>query len=161
MNLKLNFLLPDIKSANRASESLLLAKVDNKNICFLAKPGTDIGDLLPASTFEKTNIINVGVRGIFIGATIGLLIGLYMHYYQPWITSSMNVSWLTILAITTLFGALVSTIGGVLFGVGIFNTDLDKFKDKIDKGAILMIVSVPIYRSKEVSNIVKNLHLQF
>lgn len=73
----------------------------------------------------------------------------------------MNVSLLTILANTTLFGALISTIGGFLFGVGIFNTDLDKFKDKIDKGAILMIVLVPIYRSKEVSNIVKNLHLQF
>ena len=45
----------------------------------------------------------------------------------------MNVSLLTILANTTLFGASISTIGGILFGVGIFNTDLDKFKDKIEK----------------------------
>jgi len=161
MNLKLNFLLPDIKSANRASESLLLARVDNKNICFLAKPGVDIGELQAASTLESTNLINDGAKGVLFGASIGLLIGLYMHYFQPWITSTMNVHWLTIVAITTVFGAAASTLGAVIFGVNMFNTDLNKYKDKIDKGAILMIVSVPVYRLNEISKIVNHLHLKF
>ncbi len=161
MKLKLNFLLPDIKAANRASEALLLARVDNKNISFLANPDTYIGELLPASTIESTNMINDGARGVLTGASIGLMIGLYMHYFQPWITSSMNMHWLSILAITTVFGAAASTLGAVIFGVNMFNTDLNKFKDRIDDGAILMIVSVPFYRSNEISKIVSHLHLKF
>lgn len=83
MREQLKFLLPDIKTANQASEALLLAKVDNKNICFLAKPGIDLGELQAASTLESTNIINEGEKGILIGATVGLLFGLYTHFFQP------------------------------------------------------------------------------
>jgi hypothetical protein len=161
MKLKLNFLLPDIKAANRASEALLLARVDNKNISFLANSDTYIGELHPASTIESTNLINDGARGVLTGASIGLMIGLYMHYFQPWITSSMNIHWLTILAITTVFGAAASTLGAVIFGANMFNTDLNKFKDRINDGAILMIVSVPFHRSNEIRKIVSHLHLKF
>ena len=45
MREQLKFLLPDINTANQASEALLLARIDNKNICFLAKPGTNLGKL--------------------------------------------------------------------------------------------------------------------
>ena len=45
MRQQLKFLLPDIKAANRASEALLLARIDSKNICFLAKSGVALGQL--------------------------------------------------------------------------------------------------------------------
>ena len=161
MRPKLKFLLPDIKTANQAAQSLLLARIDNKNICFLAKPGTDLGQLQAASTIESTNIINDGERGILIGAAIGLLGGLYMHYFQPWITTSMGVHWATIIVITTIIGAVASAIGAAVFGVNMFNTDLNKYKDKIDGGTILMIVTAPFQRSNEIRKIVSKLHLKF
>jgi hypothetical protein len=161
MRPQLKFLLPDIKTANQASEALLLAKIDNKNICFLAKPGTNLGELQVANTLESTNIINEGEKGILIGATIGLMVGLYTHFFQPWITASMHVHWMVLVGAIMILGAALSAIGAAVFGVNFFNDDLAKYKSKIDEGAILMIVSAPFQRSSEITKIVSKLHLRF
>ena len=161
MREQLKFLLPDIQTANQASKALLLAKVDNKNICFLAKPDIDLGELQAASTLESSNMINGGEKGILIGATVGLLFGLYTHFFQPWITESMNVNWMVLVGALMLLGAALSAIGAAVFGTNFFNDDLKKYKQRIDDGAILMIVSAPFQRSNEITNIVSKLHLRF
>ena len=161
MKPKLKFLLPDLKTANKAAEALLLARIDNKNMSFIARPGTNLGELQAASTLESTNIINDGQRGLLIGAGIGLLAGLYLYYFQPWITTSMNVHWLVLVAITTIMGAMASAIGAAVFGVNLFNTDLDNYKDKIAAGAILMIVSAPLHRTNEIRKIINKLHVKY
>lgn len=161
MRPQLKFLLPDIKVANQASEALLLARIDNKNICFLAKPGTDLGNLQAASTLESTDMINGGQRGLLVGASVGLLFGLYAHYFQPWITESMNVHWVVLVGALTLLGAILSAISATLFGTNFFNRDLKKYKSKIDEGAILMIVSAPFQRREEITKVVSKLHLKF
>ena len=161
MKPKLKFLLPDIKTAHLASEALLLARVDDKNITFLAKPGTDLGKLQAAGTLDSTNMINDGEKGIMYGAIVGLLIGLYIFYFEPWVAETVQIHVAVIVAIATIIGAMASAIGAAVFGVNMFNTDLNKFKHKIDDGAVLMIVSVPFQRSAEVRKIVKNLHLKF
>ena len=85
MKPKLKFLLPDIKTAHLASDALLLARVDDKNISFLAKPGTDLGKLQVAGTLDSSNMINDGEKGIMYGAIVGFLIGLYLYYFEPWV----------------------------------------------------------------------------
>lgn len=157
----LKFLLPDIKTANQASEALLLARIDDKNISFLANPSIDLGQLRPASAIESTNVVNEAEKGILIGGAIGLLIGLYMHYFQPWITESMNVHWMVIVGVLTIFGAALSAIGAAVFGTNFFNDDLKNYESKIEQGAILMIVSAPFQRSNEIRKIVRKLHLKF
>jgi hypothetical protein len=157
MKIKLEFILPDIKAANQACEQMLLARVDDKYIHFLAKPDTDLGKLKSATDIEKTNIIHEGERGVLIGAGLGLLAGLYVLLVPPWLTNSplwfTNSPWFVILAITTVIGAISVAIGSALLGVNLFNTDLNRFKSKIDKGGILMIVSVPFYRAQEIRSI--------
>ena len=157
----LKFLLPDIKTANQASEALLLARIEDKNISFLAKPGVNLGKLRPASAVESTNVVNEAQRGILIGGVIGLLIGLYMHYFQPWITESMNVHWMVIVGALTVFGATISAVGAAIFGTNFFNDDLKNYESKIEQGAILMIVTAPFQRSNEIRKIVSKLHLKF
>ncbi len=161
MRPQLKFLLPDIKTANQASESLLLARVDNKNICFLAKPGTDLGQLQAASTLESTNVVNEGEKGILIGATIGLIAGLITHFYFPSIPQSLHINWMVLVGALMVLGAALSAIGAAVFGVNFFNDDLESYKKRIDEGAILMIVSAPFQRSTEISKIVSKLHLKF
>ena len=158
MKPKLKFLLPDIKTAHLASEALLLARVDDKNISFLAKPGTDMGKLQVASTLESTNIINDGEKGIMYGAIVGFLIGLYLYYFEPWVAQTTQAHVAVIVTIATLVGAMASAIGAAVFGVNMFNTDLNKYKNKIDNGAVLMIVTAPFQRSTEIRKIVKSLH---
>ncbi len=161
MKPKLKFLLPDIKAANKAVEALLLARVDNKNISFIAKPGTDLGALQAANTLESTNMVNDGQRGLLIGAAIGLVVGLILYFTQPWIATSFGIHGVLIILIGMIFGAMSSALGAAVFGVNLFNTDLDKFKDKIEQGAILMIVTAPFQRANEIRKIVSQLHLKF
>jgi hypothetical protein len=161
MREQLKFLLPDIKSANEASEALLLARIDNKNICFLARPGTNLGQLQAANTLESTNVINEGEKGILIGATIGLVAGLITHFYFPIIPQSLHINWMALIGALMVLGAALSAIGAAVFGVNFFNNDLAKYKSKIDEGAILMIVSAPFQRANDISRIVSKLHLKF
>lgn len=157
----LKFLLPNIETANQASEALLLARIDNKNISFLARPGIQLGKLQAASMVESSNMVNGGERGILIGATVGLIFGLYTHYFQPWITESMHLNWMLFVGALMVLGAALSAIGAAVFGSNLFNDDLEKYRKRIDGGAILMIVSTPSQRSTEVTKIVSKLHLKF
>ena len=165
MHMKLKFLLPNIKAAHKASEALLLARVEDKDVTFLAKPGTDLGKLHEANAIEATNTIHEGLKGILMGAGIGLLGGLYVLYFPKWFTDSptwfTNASPIAILLITALMGAVAAAFGAAILGFNILNTDLRQFKKRIEDGAVLMIVSVPFKRANEVRQIVRHLHLKF
>jgi len=69
-----------------------------------------------------------------------------------WFTST---HWSVVLAITMLAGALAATIGAALVGVNLFNTDLNRFKDRINRGEILMIVRIPFYKVSKVRRIMQ------
>lgn len=160
MKMKLEFMLPDVHAADLAGDQMLLARIEDKYIHFLAKPGTDLGDMQHATAIEKTNIIHEGERGLLIGAGLGLLGGLYVLTVPTWLTYSpvwfTNSAWYTILAVTTIAGAISVAIGAALLGVNIFNTDLARYKKRIQEGGILMIVTVPIFRAAEIRKIMKN-----
>lgn len=165
MKRQLNFLLPDIKTANQAFDALLLARVEDKNICFLANKTTALGRLQAASAIESTNSLYEGAHGILYGALFGLLAGLFVLFFPRWITVSptwyTTSSWWVILLVTTLLGAVAVGIGAALLGVNIFNDDLKKFKAHIAQGAILMMVTTPYTRVKAVRSAVSKLHLKF
>ncbi|HYN53178.1 MAG TPA: hypothetical protein VES38_00560 [Methylotenera sp.] len=158
MNVKLKFLLHDVKAANQVRKELLLARVDDENIHFLAKPGTDLGQLPLATSMEKTNSLHEGERGILYGAIFGLLGGLYVLKFPSWVTTSplwyTDSSWYVILAVTTISGAAFVAIGAALLGVNLLNSNLDKFKAKMAHGEVLAIVTVPFYRIKEIRKII-------
>lgn len=159
MKLKLEFLLPDAKSASKTCEKLLIARVEEKNIHFLARPDIDLGKLQAATALEKTNMVHEGERGILIGAGLGLLAGLYVLSVPPWITKSpvwyTDSPWYIVLLVTVLAGAFSVAFGAALLGVNLFNSDLKRYKNRIDKGEILMIVKVPFYKVNTVRKIVK------
>ena len=160
--MKLKFLLPNIQAARKANDAMLHACVEAKDVSFLAKPGTDLGGLPEANAMEATNTLNEGLKGVLMGAGIGLLGGLYVLYFPKWFTDSptwfTNASPLAILIITALMGAAAAAFGAALLGVNVLNSDLRQFKRRMDHGAVLMIVSTPFNRVKEIRNIVKNLH---
>ena len=161
MREQLKFLLPDVNTAKQASEALLLARVDNKNISFLAKPGTNLGNLQLASTLESTNVVNDGERGLLIGASLGLIAGLITHFYFPGIPQSLHIHWMVLVGALMALGAALSAIGAAVFGVNFFNDDLQKYQKRIEDGAVLMIVSAPFQRSTEITKIVSKLHLKY
>jgi len=68
-----------------------------------------------------------------------------------------NANWYTILAITTVSGAVCWTILMAIVGGNIFNSDLSAYKARIDKGEVMMFVTVPFYKEKKVRKIVADL----
>ena len=164
MKIKLEFMLPSLEAAKLASKEMLLARVPDNHIHFLAAPGADLGDLQHATAIEKTNVIHEGFRGILFGAGLGLLGGLYVLFVPPWLTSSplwfTHSPWYVILAVTTIFGAVVTAIGAAVLGVNLFNTNLERHKKAIRQGGVLMMVTVPLYRVQEIRKIMIRSRLQ-
>jgi hypothetical protein len=55
-------------------------------------------------------------------------------------------------------GAFSVAIGAALLGVNLFNSDLKRYKSRIDNGEILMIVTVPFYEVNKVRKTMKLHH---
>lgn len=161
MRIKLKFMLPNLETAILARKEVLAASVDDKHIHFLANTKVNLSDLHVANAFESTNSIHEAERGILYGAGFGFLAGLYVLKFPLWLTDSStwytNSPWYVILAVTTVFGSVMVAIGAALLGVNLFNTDLKQYKSRIEKGEILMIVAVPIYRVKKIRSLMNGL----
>ena len=71
MRLRMYVTLPDVSSARQLANDLLLARIEDKHMHFLARRGTDLGELHEASYLQKTDT----VHGAFVGLVIGGLMG--------------------------------------------------------------------------------------
>jgi hypothetical protein len=58
MRRRLYFLLPDVESARRIADDLLLARVDDRHMHFLARRGTDLGELHEAGYLMKSDLLH-------------------------------------------------------------------------------------------------------
>jgi hypothetical protein len=84
----------------------------------------------PASTdgAEKTHLRNEAQHGLWYGAGIGLLMGVYILFFPLWITVSpawyTHAPWYAILAITTLSCMLIAGCGAAVLGAHVSNRKL-------------------------------------
>ena len=81
MRRRLYFLLPDIDSAHRTADDLLLARVEDRHMRFLAKRGTDLGELHEAGYFDKTDLVHGAGVGLGLGAAAGMIVGALVVAY--------------------------------------------------------------------------------
>src|SRR5437762_14292997 len=81
MRRRLYWLLPDVESARRTADDLLLARIEDRHMHFLARRGTDLRSLHEASVLQKTDIRHAPGRGLFVGALIGALAAWVMTQY--------------------------------------------------------------------------------
>ncbi|HYX62835.1 MAG TPA: DUF1269 domain-containing protein, partial [Burkholderiales bacterium] len=75
MRRRLYFLLPDVLSAKHTADDLLLARVEDRRMHFLAKRGTDLGELHEAGYAIKTDLARGAGLGLVLGAIGGALLG--------------------------------------------------------------------------------------
>ena len=83
MKRRLYFLLPDVASATRSANDLLLARVEDRNMHFLAKRGTDLGELHEASYLIKTDLMRGAGIGLAFGVIGGAILGYLIVNYPP------------------------------------------------------------------------------
>jgi hypothetical protein len=139
MKRRLYFLLPDVQSATRTANDLLLARVDDRRMHFLAKRGTDLGELHEASYLIKTDLMRGAGIGLFFGVLGGVILGALIVNHPPEGTHPG----LAAAVIAALIGALLGVWLGSMAATAVPNSRLRQFNGEIDRGKVLLIVDVP------------------
>jgi hypothetical protein len=154
MTHRLYFILPDTASARQMADDLLLSRVEDRRMHFLAKRGTDLGALHEASYLQKTDIVHGASVGIFIGGAIGFCIGLALMYFPP---GGVQLQWVTLL-ISTLLGAFLGAWVSSMVAMQIPNSRLSMFEKAIEQGKVLLILDLPMSRAEEIRSMVTRRH---
>ena len=154
MKSRLYFLIPDIASARATANELLLARIEDRHMHFLAPRGTDLGELHEANFLYKTDLVHGAGIGLTVGGFGGLLLGVLVFLMPP---EGVTLQLVTIL-ITTVIAALVGAWLASLAGTSVPNSRLKIFQDDIAQGKILLIVDVPSRRVEWLRGMILKRH---
>jgi hypothetical protein len=154
MRRRLYFLLPDLDSARRTADDLLLARVEDRRMRFLARRGTDLGELHEASYLEKTDVVHGAGVGLVLGALVGAAVGGLVVAYPPDGMQPQLVAVLIGMVVGAALGAWMSSMAAA----AVPNSRLRQFSHEIEAGGILLMVDVPAARVDEVTRVVTARH---
>ena len=130
MRKRLYYMLPDVHSARRMLDELLLMRIEERHLHFLARRGTLPADLPEASVLQKTDIVHGAEMGLVIGGVAGTLGGVLVVLMPP---AGVTLQLVTIL-ITALAGALFGTWVSSMVGTQVPNSRLKAFHADIERG---------------------------
>lgn len=151
---RIYFLVPDLDSAAKVTDELLLARIDEKHIHVIAKEGTELGELPKASLLQTSDVIPALERGLAVGGATGILAGVAAVTFPP---AGVVLGGGAILA-TALLGSGVGAWMSSMIGVDVKNRRIAQFEQALDQGEILFLVDVPKARVDEIENMVKRHH---
>ena len=154
MRSRLYFLLPDVASARATAYELLLARIEDRHMHFLAPRGLDLGDLHEANFLYKTDMVHGAGIGLMVGSFGGLALGIFVFLVPP---EGVTLQLVTIL-ITTIVAALLGAWIASLVGTQVPNSRLKIFQDDIARGKILLIVDVPQRRVEWLREMILKRH---
>jgi hypothetical protein len=154
MRRRLYFILPDVESARRTADDLLLARVEDRRMRFLARRGTELDPLHEAGYLDKTDMVHGAAVGLALGAIIGALVGVMVVAYPPEGTNPQLVSVLVGMLIGAPLGAWMASMAGA----AVPNSRLKQFQADIEAGRVLMMVDVPFGRVEEITELVVSRH---
>ena len=154
MRRRLYFLLPDVESAKRTADDLLLARVDDRHMRFLSRRGTELHPLHEAGYLDKTDMVHGAIVGLALGGIIGALVGALVVAYPP---EGMHPELVAVL-IGMLAGAPLGAWMASMVGAAVPNSRLQQFHADLEAGRVLMMVDVPFRRVAEISELVTSRH---
>jgi uncharacterized membrane protein YeaQ/YmgE (transglycosylase-associated protein family) len=146
--------LPDVTSARSLANDLLLARIEDRSMHFLARRGTDLGELHEASYLQKTDTVHGAFTGFVIGGLMGILVGLFLVNYPP---EGVTLQLVAVL-IAAIVGAILGTWMASMVGLQVPNSRLKGFDKDIQEGKILLMLDVPSGRYEEVRGIIAKAH---
>ena len=148
---RLYFTVPDLSTAQKVVNELLLKRVEERHIHVIAKEGTPLGDLPEASLLQKSDFIPAMERGLAMGGITGVLAGIAAVTLPP---AGVILGGGAILA-TGLLGAGIGTWISGMIGMDVGNSQIARFESAIDAGEILMLIDVTKDRVDEIEELVK------
>jgi hypothetical protein len=149
----LYFLLPGLESAKTIERELLLAKVEDQHMHFLARAGINLGTLHVANLLQRSDLLHGMGIGMVAGGVTGAVAGFLISTTETGAALGLG----SVLILATL-GALVGTWVSGMIAVSIPNTQLRRFQRALDKGRILLMVDVPPKRVREIRQLILSRH---
>ena len=154
MRLRMYVTLPDLASARKLANDLLLARIEDRHMHFLARRGTDLGELHEASYLQKTDAVHGAFTGLVIGGVVGVLVGLLLVYFPP---GGASVQLVAVL-IAAVVGAFLGIWVASMVGLQVPNSRLKGFDHDLQEGKILLMLDVPSGRYEEIREIIARTH---
>jgi hypothetical protein len=147
-------MLPDVHCARRMLDEMLLLRIEERHLHFLARRGTLPADLPEASVLQKTDVVHGAEMGLIIGGVAGTLGGILVVLMPP---AGVSLKLVTIL-ITALAGALFGVWVSSMVGTQVPNSRLKAFHADIERGKVLMMIDVPFGRFAAINERVAQRH---
>jgi len=154
MRRRMYYVMPDLASARRIMDDLLLARIEERHIHFLAKPGTPMNGLHECNVLQKTDLVHGAQLGLVIGALLGCAGGGLLVTY-PLTESHWQIA--TVIG-TTLLGALLGSWVSSMVGSAIPNSRLQQFDALIDQGHVLLMIDVLEHKVEPVKALLGEQH---
>jgi hypothetical protein len=154
MRHRIYWLLPDVPSARRVMNELLLARVEHRHMHFMAREGTDLSGLREASALQSSDVVHAARRGLLVGAALGAVMGAVLAMSGDMGDSAKPLLVGTLAAMGALFGAWASS----LIGASIPNRRLKRFEAALQRGGLLLMADVPHRRMREITALLQAAH---
>ena len=154
MRLRMYVTLPDVASARKLADDLLLARVEDRHMHFLARRGTDLEPLHEANHLEKTDAIPGAFRGAILGGVMGVVLGVILVEFPPDGRSMELIAVLVCAVVGAGLGAWISS----MMGLQLPNSRLKSFYRDLDDGKVLLMLDVPSGRYQEVRDVIARTH---
>jgi hypothetical protein len=155
MRRRIYWLLPDLASAGRTMNDLLLARIAEQHIHFVAREDIDLTGLHAANVLQTSDVVRAAQAGVLIGVTSGAVLGVLTALFVPVFGDAPQWGMVPVLAIAGgLFGAWSST----MIGVSTPSKRLRRFEAAIEQGQILLMVDVPRSRVEEIEALLVAAH---
>ncbi len=154
MRRRIYWLMPDLASARRTMDDLLLARVENRYIHFLAREDTDLSGLHEANLLQASDLVRSAQMGLVIGAAMGAAAGALVATWSLAGDLSKPGTVAALAALGALFGAWAAS----MIGASTPSKRLRRFEPALQRGEILLMVDVPHLREVEIEQLLRLRH---
>ena len=154
MRLRMYVTLPDVASARKLADDLLLARIEDRHMHFLARRGTDLGELHEASYLQKTDAVHGGFVGLVIGGVMGVALGAVLVNFP---LAGISLEMVAVL-IAAIVGAGLGMWVAAMVGLQVPNSRLRAFERDLVEGHVLLILDVPASRYQEIRDVIARKH---
>jgi len=154
MKRRLYFIMPDVKTAHKVEQELLLKRIDVQHIHFMAAIDAKLGDLPKASIFQGTDLKHGMFVGLMAGGITGAALGFLLYLY-PAFGATLGMGPILALAVA---GAIFGSWASGMIAVSMPNSYLNAFDKKLRKDKLLLMVDVPKEQVDDVSKMMAQLH---
>lgn len=174
MRRRLYWLLPDLASARHAMNDLLLARVGNEQIHFVAREGADLSGLHEANLLQTTDLLRAAQLGLVVGGLGGAAVGAIAAMLFPivdgtpsgwqalsavfatpgWqagdLVAALNSPQWAMAAVLALLGGAFGAWSSSMIGIAAPSHRLRRFEGALAQGQYLLMVDVPLSRVHEL-----------